>query len=63
MDLVDDLGGLLDQILALFLLQVDLLDLCLGGLLSFAGCATPVTVRRARGLDAVKLGPVEVCEK
>ena len=55
MNLIDNLGRLLDQVFALLLFQVLLLNLCLGSLLSLAGCAAPITIRGSRWLDAVQL--------
>ena len=55
-DHVDDLGGLLDQLLARLLLDVDLLQLGLGVTLGLARGTAPVAVADAAGLQAVQLG-------
>ena len=55
MDHVDDLGGLLDQLGAGHLLDLDLLKLRLGVRLSLASGAAPVAVADAAGIQTVQL--------
>ena len=52
---VDDLGGLLDQLLTGHILHANLLNLCGRGLLGLAGCCAPVTMKHSAGLNAVQL--------
>ena len=53
--LVDDLGGLLEELLAGHVLRLELLDLRLGGLPRLARRAAPVAVVHAGRLDAEQL--------
>ena len=55
-DHVDNLGGLLDQLGAGHLLDLDLLQLGLGVRLGLAGGAAPVAVTDATGIQTMKLG-------
>ena len=54
-DLVDDLGGLLEELPAAHVLGLELLDLGLGGLARLARRAAPVAVVHARRLQAEQL--------
>ena len=54
-DHVDNLGGLLDQLGAGHLLDLDLLKLGLGVRLGLAGGAAPVAVADAAGIQTVQL--------
>merc|ERR1719348_2545043 len=53
--LVDNLGGLLDQLLTGHVGHLDLLQLGLGGRLGLASSTAPVAVASARGFNAVEL--------
>merc|ERR1719403_383738 len=53
--LVDNLGGLLDQLLTGHVSHLDLLQLGLGSRLRLASSTAPVAVASARGFNAVEL--------
>ena len=57
-DHVDNLGGLLDQLGAGHLLDLDLLKLGLGVRLSLAGGAAPVAIADATWIQTVQLSPL-----
>ena len=58
MDHVDDLGGLLDQLGAGHLLDLDLLQLGLRVGLCLAGGAAPVAIADAAWIQTVQLSPL-----